>query len=140
MIIEIDRLAQVLLFKKFMLQRYVLHEKYRQKRFMIKDPTGALTREKMHVYLTIEHEVHFLMQTKLKENDTLDYETERATLSLAIERVAGNKLTKIEDDLEFEKKLFFLRKIYQRWYYNVAYGYKLPTLRILPFILRLIRS
>jgi len=69
-----------------------------------------------------------------------EYEYGNTLLSLAIERVAGNNLKNIKDDSEFERKLTILIKSYQHWYYCVAYRYKLPTLRILPYILRLIST
>ncbi len=73
-----------------------------------------------------------------EKNSLMPDEYERAFLTLAIERVAGDKLTDIEDDSEFELKLEILKRHYVRWYYRVAYKYKLPTPRILPFIWRLI--
>lgn len=61
-------------------------------------------------------------------------------LSPAIERVAGNSLTKIDDDKEFETRLTDQINRYTSVYYKVAYKYKLPTIRIVPFLLRLISN
>lgn len=67
-----------------------------------------------------------------------DYEKELALLSLAIERVVGNNLKNIEDDSLFKQQLEDFKRKYAYWYYKTAYKYKLPTIRIVPFLLRLI--
>jgi len=79
-----------------------------------------------------------LLQRRDEKNSLVPDEYERPFLTLAIERIAGDKLTNIDDDYEFELKLEVLKVQYRRWYYRVAYKYKLPTPRILPFLWRLI--
>lgn len=64
----------------------------------------------------------------------------RLSMEPAIERVAGNHLCKVQDDREFEKKLILLKTKFKGYYYFVAYKYKLPTPRIIPFIIRIISS
>lgn len=59
-------------------------------------------------------------------------------LSTAIERAVGNNLCNIDDDSIFEMQLDELQKVYRKWYYKTANRYKLPTPRIVPFVLRLI--
>jgi hypothetical protein len=97
-------------------------------------------REKVRVYLSIENELIKLVIAKQIKSDyvDLDYELELALLSIAIERAVGNKLIDITNDSVFDQQLDILQKQYLRWYYKVAYTYKLPTTRIVPFILRLI--
>ena len=63
-----------------------------------------------------------------------------AVLQSAVERAVGNKLAKIDNDHEFNTRLLELEKSYLRCYYRVARRFKLPTIRILPFILRLITA
>jgi hypothetical protein len=100
-------------------------------------------KEGIKFYLSTESELITLATSKRNRSPNFsdpDYENESAMLSIAIERAAGNILNDIEDDLLFEQQLTDLRKIYLKWYYKTAYKYKLPTTRIVPFILRLITS
>lgn len=90
------------------------------------------------VYMLIERELIFLIQDKTDKNSLISEDCEYALLEPAIERVAGNSLSKIVDDGEFELKMDDLVKTYRRFYYEIACKYRLPTLRIVPFILRLI--
>ena len=139
--IAVKRLAKALLFKEFMLYRFIVMNKYQQQIFKIKVKDSNLVNTKrVSIYLQIEHELFILMQMKKNKSKFSEFEYERGNtlLSLAIERVAGNNLKNIKDDNEFEKKLLMLMKSYQHWYYCVAYRYKLPTLRILPYVIRLI--
>ncbi|HEX7456710.1 MAG TPA: Maf family protein [Candidatus Nanoarchaeia archaeon] len=46
----------------------------------------------------------------------------------------------IDDDFAFEEQLEELQRKYRRLYYKTAYEYKLPTPRIVPFILRLLSA
>ncbi len=65
-------------------------------------------------------------------------ENQSFLLSLAIERVVGSTLGNVKDDNVFEEKLNQRIKDYHRIYYKTAYKYRLPTMRIIPFLLRLI--
>lgn len=98
-------------------------------------------REKIKVYLAIESELITLSVAKISRSNYFfnpDYEDEFAILSIAIERAVGNKLIDIDNDSIFEHQREILQKLYLRWYYKVAWKYKLPTTRIVPFVLRLI--
>ncbi len=98
-------------------------------------------REKIKVYLAIESELITLSAAKINRSNYFfnpDYEDESAILSIAIERAVGNKLINIENDSVFNHQQEILQKLYLRWYYKVAWKYKLPTTRIVPFVLRLI--
>ena len=98
-------------------------------------------REKIRVYLVIESEWIALSNAKISKSSSFfdpDYQDESAILSIAIERAVGNKLVNIEDDSVFNHQQEILQKLYLRWYYKVAWKYKLPTTRIVPFVLRLI--
>jgi len=79
-----------------------------------------------------------IQDKKLKESYVTE-EYEYALLSPAIERVVGNSLTNIKDDDKFETKLIERKRVYTQWYYAVACKYRLPTLRIIPFLSRLIK-
>ncbi len=97
-------------------------------------------KEKMLVYLEIEWEIiNLTLEKQDKENTTLE-DYDKAIMEPAIERVAGNHLKNIEDDKVFDDQLEELQRKYQNWYYATAYKYKLPTSRIIPFILRLIQN
>jgi len=100
-------------------------------------------REKIKAYLAIENELITLSAAKINRSSYFfnpDYEDESAILSIAIERAVGNKLINIEEDSIFEHQQEILKKLYLRRYYKVAWKYKLPTMRIVPFILRLIQN
>lgn|GEM_PF-1346058 len=95
-------------------------------------------KEKIKVFMAIEKELIFLIQERNNKESLLLEEYEYALLSPAIERIIGNKLRDIDDDGIFSIRMAELRTTYIRWYYKVAYQYKLPTMRIVPFLLRLI--
>lgn len=92
-------------------------------------------------YLAIENELIALAESKKhRSRDFFDpeYENEFALLSIAIERTAGNLLNNVEDDFVFDQQCEEMKKICLKWYYKIVYKYKLPTTRIVPFVLRLI--
>lgn len=89
-------------------------------------------------YLEIEKELCILMQQRVKHDEVFGEDYEGPMLTLAIERAVGNFLCEIEDDQEFEEKRMLLVRQYPQWYYWIAWKYKLPTIRILPFLLRLL--
>lgn len=98
-------------------------------------------REKIKVYLAIENELITLSAAKINKSSSFfdpDYQDESAILSIAIERAVGNNLVSIDDDSTFNYQQEVLQKLYLRWYYKVAWKYKLPTTRITPFVLRLV--
>ncbi len=93
---------------------------------------------KISVYVRIERELMRLI-TERKERGTFDLdEYEYALLTPAIERVVGEDLSDIDDDREFDRQLTVYKSLYQGWYYQTAAKYRLPTLRIIPFLLRLL--
>ncbi len=81
-------------------------------------------REKISIYLEIENEMFNLSLEKLDKNNLISEDYEQALLSVGVERVAGNHLTSVKDDNEFEVQLIDLKKQYLNWYYKVAYKYK----------------
>lgn len=139
-ITEISNVAKALLFKKFRLKRFVFDSKYRQPIFRLNVEYKRVTGQKISIYLQIEHELWILQNMKRDREKFTEFEYQNSTmlLELAIERVAGNNLKNVKSDGVFDEELSNLIKIYRRWYYTVAYTYKLPTIRILPFIMRLI--
>lgn len=129
---EISRLARALNLNYQLLWQFMVLGRPRRLSAM------ANSQEKIKVYLDIEKEIIILKITRQDKENIINEDYDRALLSPAIERAAGNSLKNIKDDLVFEKRLEELQKEYQRWYYKIAYKYKLPTPRILAFILRLI--
>ena len=79
-----------------------------------------------------------LSEEKLDEYSTAIEDYQGQLLSPAIERAVGNFLADVKNDRHFQK--LFEEKLGSAHYgyYNVAYKYGLPTMRIVPFILRLI--
>lgn len=133
----IEKLAKALLFNNKSLRCFIFHKTCGRK-FSKIIRNISKENEKISIYLRIEKELIILIREKEDKNSLISEDYEYALLAPAIERVAGNALARIDDDGEFEKKLFELEKTYHRWYYAVAYQYKLPTLRIIPFLTRLI--
>lgn len=132
---EISRLSRVLNFDYQLLwQSLILNKNHSLNRHLI-------NKDGMKIYLSIENELVALAMAKQKKSNPFfdpDYENEFAILSVTVERAAGNALCDIENDFVFEQQLTDLRRIYRKWYYKTAYRYKLPTPRILAFLLRLI--
>ena len=97
----------------------------------------SLNREQ-RVYLKIEKQLINLSNKDLEDfgNTNEDYPTK--ILYSAMERVAGSSLSLILDDRKFENKLDERIKNYSRVYYKITSRYKLPTIRIIPFLTRLI--
>jgi len=96
--------------------------------------------EKLSIYVRIEQELIHLMKER-KERGYFDLvEYEYALLDPAIEHVVGEDLSDIENDREFDEQLLKFKTIYKNWYYQTSAKYRLPTLRIIPFLIRLIKE
>jgi len=74
----------------------------------------------------------------LDEYSTANQDYQHQLLYPAIERAAGNLLTDAVSDRKFQELLIEKIKEYTSTYYKVAYKFKLPTIRIIPFLIRLI--
>jgi len=94
--------------------------------------------EKIKVYLEIEKELINLSEEKDDEYSTVFEDYGSQLLSPAIERAAGNLVGDVKNDLAFSKKINELIPKCNYMYYRTACKYKLPTMRIVPFIIRLI--
>ena len=129
---EISRLSKALFLDYQQLWQFIVLNRSRKLNSKIK------SNEKIKVYLSIESEIITLKIARQNKENIIHEDYERETLSPAIERTAGNHLRDIKEDFVFEKRLEELKKDYRKWYYEIAYKYKLPTPRILAFILRLI--
>jgi len=92
----------------------------------------------LKIYLEVKKELSKLSEEKSDEHSTALEDYQRKLLCPAIERSVGNLLENINDDSEFEKLLGERFKSSFYIYYKVAYKYGLPTMRVVPFILRLI--
>lgn len=93
---------------------------------------------KLSVYVRVEQElIQLIKERRARGNFDLS-EYEYALLEPAIERIAGADLCNIDNDREFDQQLMVFKTIYQCWYYQTAAKYRLPTLRIIPFLLRLL--
>jgi len=132
------KLAKSLLFKEALLL-YFLSPKYskREVNKIIKGTTDD--KNKIKIYLKIEKQLTLLIQAKSEKESYVLEEYEYALLAPAIERVAGDSVSNIKSDTRFERELTERRRIYNQWYYSVARKYRLPTLRIIPFLSRLIK-
>jgi len=127
----IKRLANVLDFKYRQIADYVIFDLR---------PISPYQRLPAHlkIYLEIEKELAKLSEEKMDEYSTALEDYQRQLLYPAIERAVGNFLENIEDDKRFQKLLETEIKSATNIYYRVAYKYKLPTIRTVPFILRII--
>lgn len=132
---EISKLSYSLHFDYETLWRAMLLNKKQSLSRQIRSSDGV------RFYLAIEDELIALAESKKHRSQDFfdpDYENELAVLSIAIERAAGNLLNHVEDDFVFDQQCEEMKKICLKWYYKIAYKYKLPTTRIVPFVLRLI--
>lgn len=93
--------------------------------------------EKIIIYLEIEKELINLSEEKNDEYSTAFEDYGSQLLSPAIERAAGNLVGYVKNDLTFNKKVDELIPRCGYMYYGTACKYKLPTMRIVPFIIRL---
>jgi len=134
---RIERFSQILVFNSSQLKCFVLHKSCIHN-FSIRQLRRVSDYEKLSVYLKVEKELLFLIGERQKKEHEIPDDYERAVLTPAIERVTGNTLAKITNDGEFEAKLATLRNLYTYYYYLVTCRYRLPTLRILPFLVRLL--
>ncbi|QQS38805.1 hypothetical protein IPM62_05495 [Candidatus Woesebacteria bacterium] len=132
---EISRLSYSLHFDYEVLWRAILLNKKPLLSKQVRSSDG------IRLYLAIEDELIALAESKRHRSRDFfdpDYENEYALLSIAIERAAGSLLNDVEDDFVFDQQCEEMKKICFKWYYKIAYRYKLPTTRIVPFVLRLI--
>lgn len=137
---EITLLANALNFKKQSLREAVIKGKCFRQSLNSKCFVHQKDGVEIPIFLTIEKEMIEIAENRFME-DLLGVEDYNGgILESAVERAVGNKLTNIADNNKFNQRYFELGKTYRRCYYRVAYRYKLPTIRILPFILRLVDS
>lgn len=120
---------------KKVLKQVALKLKENNIQFQISGGLAAITYGAKRPLYDIDIDVHKGDIQKVRE---LFKDYDKAIMEPAIERVAGNHLKNIKDDKVFDAQLEELQRKYQNWYYTTAYKYKLPTSRIIPFILRLI--
>ncbi len=133
---EISRLARILNLNYIELREAIVLNK-----------TKRLDREfaddkQIKLYISVEEEIISLAKAKQQESDYTepDYEEEFGLLTMAVERAIGNALDDVDDDLVFEQQFGELKRKYLYLYYKTAHKYKLPTIRIVPFVMRLIIS
>lgn len=91
----------------------------------------------IRVYLAIEKEMGYLFEHRADGYSFIIEDYGYALLEPAIERVVGNTFSKLNDS-EFAIQHEQLKTKYRGIYYSVAYKYKLPTIGVLAFMLRLI--
>lgn len=94
--------------------------------------------KKLKMYLEIENELAKLSEEKLDKYSTALEDYQRQMFYPAIERAIGNFLEEVEDDKKFQELMESRFKSTCYIYYKVVCKYKLPTLRTIPFVLRLI--
>jgi hypothetical protein len=134
----INCLSKILVFDPCNLRCYILHKNCQRKFFEIKINDSDIIK-KADVYLLVEKQLCQLYKEKTKSLNSDfagDYET--GLLDLALERVSGNVISDIKNDRKFDEQLTLWKTTYKSWYYQIACKYRLPTIRIIPFLLRLI--
>src|SRR3990167_2409937 len=130
---EISKLSKILNLDYKSLTKFILSDKTKRIDKRVRSD------RKVEAFLEMEKELINLKTLREEGNSLTEEDYEYALLRPAIERAAGNSLKGIEDDTAFEQQHRQLQKKFNRWYYDTAYKYKLPTPRIIPFILRLIK-
>lgn len=134
----VKKLSKTLLFNEHILG-FFLSPKFSNKEInrIIKEIVDD--KDKIKIYLKIEKQLTLLIQDKGEKESYVLEEYEYALLAPAIERVAGDSVSNVKSDIRFERELAERKRIYNLWYYSVARKYRLPTLRIIPFLSRLIK-
>jgi len=132
------KLARILLFPEaifgfFLCPKFSGREVEKTIKNIVKD------KDKIRIYLKIEKQLTLLIRDKHDKDGYVLEEYENALLALAIERVSGDSVSNIKNDDKFEKELANRKQIYNYWYYSVARKYRLPTLKIIPFVSRLLK-
>ena len=130
-------MSNILLFEPKSVKCLLFH-KTCQEKFTKLSGKLAQSDEVLNAYLRIEHHLIYLITNRDDPDGMIIEDYQFALLSPAIERAAGDSLTDIQTDAKFNQKLYEFKQVYFRWYYSTAYKYKLPTLRIVPFLLRLL--
>ena len=128
---EIKRVCDVLDFKRKQIRDFVFSD-------IKPDSPYKRLSYPLKIYLETEKELSKLSEEKLDEYSTALEDYQKQLLYPAIERAVGNLIENIGDDNKFDKLLNEKIKSATHIYYKIAYKYKLPTLRIVPFILRLV--
>jgi hypothetical protein len=112
------KLAQVLLFPEMIMMFFLCSKKSIKVVNKIIREIDNKDKEKIKVYLKIEQQLtQFIRDKKLEENYIVE-EYEHALLSPAIERIAGNSLSRITNDARFERELIKRKQLYTYWYYS----------------------
>ncbi|MBI5151614.1 MAG: hypothetical protein HZA34_03510 [Candidatus Pacebacteria bacterium] len=128
---EVHLLAKVLRFRHADLKKLIIYP-------ITLDVSIKIMKPDLLAFLEVERELECIASEKLDEYSTAKEDYQRQMLTPAIERVAGNALAGIDDDSEFQNKIQEKIQEHGRVYYKVARKYRLPTMRIVPFLLRLI--
>ena len=131
LISAIGKLSVVMNFKQSQVLNFVLFSD------KILSPYFRIPR-KLKIYLEVERELLKLTEEKLDEYTTAAEDYQRMLLFPAIERTAGNLLSNVISDFEFQESLQKKIREYTSSYYKVVDKYKLPTIRVVPFIIRII--
>ena len=116
----------------------VLDFEYKQARDLVLfniEPDSPYKRlpSSIKIYLEIESELSKLSGEKLDQYSTAAEDYQKQLLYPAIERACGNLMKDIDCDIEFQKLLEEKFRIATHVYYKVAYKYRLPTIRVVPF-------
>lgn len=135
--ILIDRISKILLLDRKQLNFFIFERFILQKSNAVISPI-LKRNKKIVIYLQVERELITLIKLRQNREDLINEDYHFALLEPAIERVTGNNLSHVKNDRWFDKRLPELKRKYNRWYYEIACKYKLPTMRIVPFLIRLI--
>jgi len=127
----IDRLSVILNFNNDDFTDYVMFDKR---------PNLPYRRvpKALQLYLEIEKELIKISEEKLDEYSTTTEDYQGQLLCPAIERAVGNFLTDVKNDNRFQMLMEENLKSAYYTYYKVVDKYKLPTMRTIPFLLRII--
>lgn len=134
-----NKVAQTLLFPDTILAFFLISPNSKKAVNKIIQGIDTKDKHKIKVYLKIEQQLIQLIQDKSAPEDYVTEEYEHALIAPAIERVAGNSLSRITNDFRFEREIVKRKQLYTYYYYSVAAKYCLPTLRIIPFLERIIK-
>lgn len=124
-------LAKVLRFKYKDLQEFVLN-------FSTFDRSLISLPFDTEIFLEVEKEFHRISSESLDSYSLTQDDYRKPTLMAALERIVGDTLAEVDDDSEFQRQLDEGTRQFRYFYYKVAWKYRLPTMRNVAFLVRMI--
>jgi hypothetical protein len=124
-------LARILRFRYKSLKKFILN-------FSTYEASLTRVPPEFEIFLQVEKEFERIALESLDSNCLTRDDYQKPTLAAALERIVGDTLAEIDDDNEFQSQLDEATQKQRYLYYKVAWRYRLPTMRNVTFLIRMI--